>query len=69
MAPIAAEGCDAICVIGDVVGSGTCPTESLDRVLHTADRSGVRDNPDSWLAFGQPEPLPQRIGAGEAVHN
>lgn len=69
LAPIAAEGCDAICVIGDVVGSGTYPTEYLNRVLHTADRSGVRDNRDSWFAFGQPDPLPQRMGSGEPVHN
>ena len=69
LAGIAAEGCDAVCVIGDVVGSGTHPTESLDRVLHPADRCGVRDNPDSWIAFGQPDPLSQRMGAGAAVHN
>jgi hypothetical protein len=64
LAALAAEGCDAICVIGDVVGGGTHPTEYLDRVLHHADRCGVRDNPDSWIAFGQPDPLPHRMGAG-----
>lgn len=66
LAAIGDLGCDAIYHLGDAIGIGPFPAETLGLLLETPGMRGVMGNHDAMFAFGMPDPWPH--GAGEREH-
>jgi predicted phosphodiesterase len=62
------EGCDAIAHLGDAVGIGPFPAETLRLLLSLPNLWAVQGNHDAWLAYGLPDPRPEWMSEGEWVH-
>lgn len=68
LAAIAAQKCDLIFHVGDVVGIGPFPAECLERMLNVTKLEFVMGNHDAWFANGLPKPQPAWLSDGEVAH-
>lgn len=66
LAAIGELGCDAIYHLGDAIGIGPFPAETLGLLLATPGMRFVSGNHDAWFAFGMPDPWP--YGADQLEH-
>lgn len=66
---IAALGCDRIVHVGDAIGIGPFPAETLSLLLAQPQIRFVMGNHDAWFAHGVPDPRPSWMSAGERAHH
>ncbi len=62
------QGCDLIYHLGDAIGIGPYPEETLSLLLRTPKMQFVRGNHDGYFVDGIPQPPPSYMSAGEVEH-
>ena len=65
---ICEEGYDAVFHVGDAIGIGPYPAETLDLLLNTSNAHLIMGNHDDWFINGLPEPQPEWMSDGEVEH-
>jgi len=69
LAAIDDEACDVVYCLGDVIGIGPYPSETLELLLGVPSMRFVMGNHDAWFAFGLPSPRPAWMSDGEEAHH
>jgi len=69
LAAIDMLGCDRIVHVGDAIGIGPFPAETLALLLANPRLRFVMGNHDAWYARGLPQPRPPWMSAGEWGHH
>jgi predicted phosphodiesterase len=69
LAAIETLGCDRIVHVGDAIGIGPFPAETLALLLADPRLRFVMGNHDAWYVHGLPEPRPAWMSAGEWDHH
>jgi predicted phosphodiesterase len=60
--------CDEIIHLGDAIGIGPFPAETLETLLSLSSFHSVMGNHDAWFVEGVPSELPPHMSEGEAEH-
>jgi putative phosphoesterase len=62
------ENCTKIIHVGDLVGIGPYPKETLELALSIKEMDFVMGNHDYWCSIGLPDPIPDWMGTEEVSH-
>ena len=63
------QSCELMYHIGDLIGIGPYPRETVEKAISVAELKFIMGNHDYWYAYGLPHPYPSYMNEEEILHH